>query len=295
MGTGDLLALMQQFDPQKQQQEQLQLQVLAQQLALGQAQEGRQAEIHAAAQARAQQLDPLNFAIQQALVNRIPAQDEAAQAAAAAARLGQEQAEFTLGQQRTNAPIQSANLQAQLAASLYGPQAQQEQTAIQRQAAENQAAHYASQDAAAKQKADAERLNVVLNAAAAGLPGVKIAPGMLGEASGGLLQPAGTVPAFNAAVAQQGPAAGQEYVTNNPEVTKMEGYDPKVLSILAASAAAGTGAEAPGAIPMAPPPEPVSNWTWMAGPPGYSVGKLANWMGHNRGFTEYERQRRTVK
>jgi hypothetical protein len=289
---------MERFDPQKQQQQVLTNQALAQQLELGRAAEERAQAVHAATQARQQQLDPLALQLQQALVNRIPQQDEAAQAAAAAARLGQEQAEFTLGQQRTNAPIQQANLQAQLAASLYGPQAQQEQTAIQRQAAENQAAHYAVQNEAAKQKADAERLNVLLNAAAAGLPGMKIAPGMLGEASGGLLQPAGTPEAFGAAYAQ-GPEAANAYLTANPEVRSNPNTDQKLLEKLSAGALPGTGAGTEpvplSAIPMAPPPEPVSNWTWMGGPATYGVGRLANWMGHNRGFTEYERQRRTIK
>ena len=291
MDPGMLLAMMEQFSPQRQQQEQLQLQALAQQLAQGAAQEQRAQEQFLASQAQAQQLNPIEVQLRQAALAQIPQQQEAAQLAAEAARFG-------LGQQQAMAPLAQQQAAAQIAATQAGPQHQAASLDLQRQQLAQTGSHYTALERAQDEENQLSRMGMALNALSPQhrVPGVELNQAGLGEAFGGLLRPSGNPAALNQFAAAGNPAAAQQYLAANPEVRDMAGVDPKVLELLATGAVGGgAAAVAPGAIPMAPPPEPVSPWTWLAGPPGYGVGKLANWMGHNRGFTEYERQRRTVK
>jgi len=262
MDPGDLLMMMEKFDPRKQQQEQLANQALMQQLGLGLTSDERAAATHAAAQARQQQLDPVtleaarnNAAIAAGGVARLPLEQEAAQYAANLAR-------FNFGQAEADAPLARAAKEAAFAASLAGPQFQHDQLALQRSEAERKALHDAAVLKATEDQNRNTRLGTVLDVLRqGGVPGMVPNAVDIATMSGNLLRPAGSEAALNQFLTAGDPTGGQRYLTEHPEVKPT----PEMAAILAKGAAGGTSTgTVPGAGAQAPVPldpnAPLTDW-----------------------------------
>lgn len=238
MDSGSLLALMDRFDPHRQQQEALQLQSLQQQLELQRASEERAQQQFLASQAQAQQLNPIEVQLRQAALARIPQEQ-------AAAQLGQEQAQFGLEQSRAMAPLLQQQLGAQIAAAQAAPQHQAGMLDIQRQQLAQAAAQQAAEAKAQQEKTQLSRYGMSLEALQKGVPGVALDPSQLGAMSGGALRPAGTLGALNQFMTAGDPTGAQQYIGEHPEVQ----VPPEIAQILATSPAAGGGG---GAAPTTP-------------------------------------------
>lgn len=283
-----LLALMAQFDPQRQQAEQLMLQERQQGLQLRQDEASRAAQQFAMAQERASQFDPLQEQLLAAQVAAAQGQNQLLPQTLAGGETELAAKQFALQQSQELAPIARQQAAAQLAATQAGPGNATRALDLEQRQLEQVAAHQAALQQSQEEQNQVMRTEAVLRAMqTGGVPGMQPNPEAMATATGGMLRPAGTMTGFNQLLGQGQPAEALSYLDTNPQLR--EGLDPQLLTQLAMQA---TGGQMPGAGGSGLPQPEIAPAPWWSGltmgmEPGY---RLIDYLGRLRGQSEAERQ-----